>query len=79
MNDVNIVKFKSPTASINKDNSYLFLFVHLLFVFIFIEIYFLVKFIYVKINYNNLYQYIDLYNTTLYTQVFVVLSVNVEK
>ena len=78
-NDVNIAKFKSPSVSINKNNSYVFLLIHLLLFFIVVEIYFLLKYIFININYSNLYQYIEVFNSTEYSHTFTILAVNIEK
>ena len=79
MNDVNIVKFKSPVTSTNKENLYLSLFLQTLFFFLLFEIYIIVKYIGKKTIEKNISKYIDVYNVTEYSQIYSILSIDIIK
>ena len=79
MNDVNIVKFKAPSSSINKENLYLSIFLQTSLFFVVIEIYIIAKFLYSKITIENISKYIDVYNVTEYSQVNAILSIDAVK
>ena len=78
-NDINIVKFKSPTKS-----SYscftLFVRIFQLTIYLFVvEVYFIFKYIYTLNNYDNLDKYIDVFDITEFTDSDIITTIDVVK
>ena len=79
MNDINIVKFKSPNPPDYNCKSY---YKHMLQIFIFavaIEIYFLFKYFHINSFYDNTQGFIDVFNATAGTNLYTINSINFVK
>ncbi len=78
-NDINIVKFKSPTKS---SYSCFILFVKIFQLTVYLVIvlaYFIFKYVYTLDNFDNMDKYIDVYNITEYTDSDIISTIDVVK
>ena len=78
-NDINIVKFKSPTKSSYSCFSLFVRIFQLTMFLIIVEIYFIFKYIYTLTNCNNMNNYIDVYSITKYTDSDIISTIDVVK
>ena len=78
-NDINIVKFKSPTKSSYSCFSLFVRIFQLTMFLIIVEIYFIFKYIYTLTNCNNMNNYIDVYSITVYTDSDIISTIDVVK
>ena len=78
-NDINIVKFKSPTKSSYSCFSLFVRISQLTMFLIVVEIYFIFKYIYTLTNFSNMNNYIDVYSITEYTDSDIISTIDVVK
>ena len=78
-NDINIVKFKSPTKSSYSCFSLFVRIFQLTMFLIIVEIYFIFKYIYTLTNCNNMNNYIDVYSIIKYTDSDIISTIDVVK
>ena len=78
-NDINIVKFKSPTKSSYSCFTLIVRIFQLTIYLIIVVAYFIFKYIYTLNNYNNLNKYIGVYNITEITDSDIISSIDVVK
>ena len=78
-NDINIVKFKSPTKSSYSCFSLFVRIAQLTMFLIIVEAYFIAKYIYTLSNFRNISKYIGVYDITQYTDSDIISTVDVVK
>ena len=78
-NDINIVKFKSPTKSSYSCFTLIVRIFQLTIYLIIVVAYFIFKYIYTLNNYKNLNKYIGVYNITEITDSDIISSIDVVK
>ena len=82
VSDINIIKFKAPNeykSNGNKNNEHLGNFLKLILFFLFLEVYMIFKYCFSNSNIRNIKKYIDVFNSTQYSHVDIVLSVDILK
>jgi hypothetical protein len=77
--DINIVKFKSPSAASSSCFTFLFKIIQLIFFLFLVEIYFVIKFINSMRNFDNMNKFIKLYNVTAFTDSDVIATIDTAK
>ena len=78
-NDINIVKFKSPTKSSYSCFSLFIRICQLTMFLIIVEIYFIFKYVYSLSNFDNMNKYIDVFNITTLTDSDIISTVDIVK
>ena len=78
-NDINIVKFKSPSTGSYSCFSFIIQILQLILFLGIIEIYFIFKYIYSMKNYDNMNKYIDIYNITQFTDSDIISTIDIFK
>jgi len=80
--DINAAKFKALNeykAAINKKGSFFFYFLQLLIFFVVVDIFLLFKYYYSVIYYHNIYKFTRVYNSTQFSQIYLVARINLIK
>ena len=78
-NDINIVKFKSPSTGSYSCFSFIIQILQLILFLGIIEIYFIFKYIYSMNNFDNMNKYIDVYNITQFTDSDIIATIDIYK
>ena len=78
-NDINIVKFKSPTKSSYSCFSLFVRIAQLTMFLIIVEVYFIAKYIFTLSNFSNISKYIDVYDITQFTDSDIISTIDVVK
>ena len=76
-NDINIVKFKSPSTGSYSCLSFLVQILQLVIFLLAVECYFIFKYVYSMDNFDNMNKYIDVNNITKYTDSDIISSITV--
>ena len=79
INDINMVKFKSPSSVSYSCFSFLIQILQLILFLGIVEIYFIFKYVYSINNFDNMNKFIDVYNITELTDSDIISTINVVK
>jgi len=80
--DINAAKFKALNeykAAINKKCSFFYYFLQLLIFFVVVDLFLLFKYYYSTIYYNNIYKFTTVYNSTQFSQIYLVARIDLIK
>ena len=78
-NDINIVKFKTPSAASSSCFTFLFNIIQLILFLLLVEIYFIIKYINSMRNFDNMNKFINLYNVTAFTDSDIIATIDIAK
>ena len=78
-NDINIVKFKSPSNASYSCISFLIKILQIILFLGIVEIYFVFKYIYSMNNFDNMNKFFKVYNTTEYTDSDIITTIDIVK
>ena len=80
--DINAAKFKALNeykAAVNKKGSFFYYFLQLLIFFIIVDLFLLFKYYYSFIYYENISKFIKVYNSTQFSQIYLLSRINIIK